>query len=161
MPEILHPFLPIWNANARVLILGSFPSVMSRANGFYYGNPRNRFWQVLEAIYGQPVPDSREGKTDYLLSHRLALWDVLAACEIDGSSDADIKKAVSNDLSQILDGANIARILANGRLTEKLFRRWYRGALEEKLFVLPSTSPANAAWSFDRLTDAWKQALIG
>lgn len=161
MPELIHPFEPVWDKHSRVLILGSFPSVLSRAGGFYYGNPRNRFWQVLSIVYAQDVPDDRAGKIGFLLSHRLALWDALASCEVTGSADSDIRHAVPNDLSLILHNAPIERVIANGQLAGKTVKGLNDPRLEEKLMTLPSTSLANAAWPLKRLAPAWKQALIG
>ena len=99
----VHPFAPVWNVHCRVLVLGSFPSVRSREIGFYYGHPQNRFWRVLERLYGQPVPPDTAGRRSFVLRHGLALWDVLAACDIVGSSDASIRHAVPNDVPALLE----------------------------------------------------------
>ena len=159
MPELLHPFEPVWDDRSRILILGSFPSVLSRAGGFYYGNPRNRFWQLLSLVYEQDVPGDREGKISFLLSRRLALWDVFAFCKVEGSADSDIKRALPNDLSLILHHAPVERVIANGQLAAKAVKA-YDQALDKKLIILPSTSPANASWPLHRLSQAWKEALI-
>jgi len=159
LPPLIHPFPPVWNERARVLILGSFPSVKSRQNRFYYGNPQNRFWRVLGGVFGEPVPEDIEGKTAYLLAHRIALWDALTSCEIKGSSDASIRNAVPNDLRLILDRAPISLIIANGQLAGRVCRSYLGDSLGQDFVVLPSTSPANAAWSLERLIDAWRKAL--
>lgn len=158
--KLVHPFPPVWDKRASVLILGSFPSVMSRKNAFYYGNPQNRFWRVLGAVYGEPVPDDVPSKKDYLLRHRVALWDALASCEIKGSSDASIRNAEPNNLRLILDAAPIRRVVANGQLAGRVCRDYLRDSLDERFVVLPSTSPANAGWSLERLIDVWREALL-
>ncbi len=152
-----HPFAPVYDQSSRLLILGSFPSVRSREDGFYYGHPRNRFWPMLARCLAQPTPCSAEEKRRFLLKNRLALWDVLAACEIAGSSDSSIRAAVPNDLRSILDAAPIERILCNGATAGKLFRRYAAAPFEP--VILPSTSPANAAWSTERLCAAWQPWL--
>ncbi len=151
-----HPFEPVCGDGAHTLILGTFPSVRSRAEGFYYGHPRNRFWAVLAAVYGEAVPQSIPDKKRLLLSHGLALWDVLAACEIDGSADASIRDAVPNDIPALAARFGIRRVLANGQTAGRLYRQ---AGFPLPCTILPSTSPANAAWSLDALTAAWGQAL--
>ena len=158
--KLIPPFPPVWDDHSRVLILGSFPSVLSRQNAFYYGNPQNRFWRVLGGVYGEPVPDDVPGKRAYLLRHRIALWDALASCEIIGSSDASIKNAVPNNLHQVLDHAPIQRILANGQLAGRMCREYLRDFGGRDFIVLPSTSPANAAWNLERLINPWREALL-
>ena len=160
MPELLHPFEPVWDDRSRILILGSFPSVLSRAGGFYYGNPRNRFWQVLSLVYEQDVPGDREGKVGFLLSCRLALWDVFASCEVEGSADNDIRHGLPNDLSLILHHAPVGCVIANGQLAGRAVKA-YDLCPDKKLIILPSTSPANASWPLQRLAQVWKEALIG
>ena len=153
---ICHPIEPVYNAESRILILGSFPSVKSREEMFFYGHPQNRFWRVLAAVFGRPVPGTVEEKRALLLEERIALWDVIASCEITGSSDSSIKNVVPNDLRRILDTAKIERIFVNGRTAEKFYRRWLLKATGREAVCLPSTSPANAAWNLERLTESWK-----
>ena len=158
MSRIIHPIDPIYDSNSRILILGSFPSVKSREEGFFYGHPQNRFWKVMASVFEESLPVSIPEKRDFLSRNRVALWDVIASCEITGSSDASIKNVKVNDLSRILDNADIESIFVNGRTAEKMFKRYTEPALKEKkqiTAVLPSTSPANAAWSLDRLTKEW------
>ncbi len=155
----VHPFEPVWNGQSRVLILGTFPSVRSREVGFYYGHPQNRFWRVLEALYGEPVPPDTDGRRAYVLSHGLALWDVLAACDIDKSSDASIRSPVANDVPALLGQSGIERIICNGQRAYALYRRHLEKACGLPARALPSTSPANAAWSLERLTEAWRILL--
>ena len=153
---LVHPFPPVYDAESEILILGSFPSVKSREIMFYYGHPQNRFWRVLAAVYGSVTPQSIDEKTHFLLRHHIALWDVLASCEITGSADSSIKNAVPNDLSVILSRADIRRIYTNGKTSEKYYKRFSREITGRNSVCLPSTSPANAAWSLDRLIGAWK-----
>ena len=153
---LVHPFPPVYDAESEILILGSFPSVKSREIMFYYGHPQNRFWRVLAAVYNADVPQNTAEKTRFLLKHHIALWDVLASCEITGSADSSIKNAVPNDLSVILSRADIRRIYTNGKTSEKYYKRFSEEITGRGSVCLPSTSPANAAWSLDRLIGAWK-----
>lgn len=158
MGAVMHNIPPVFNAESRVLVLGSFPSVQSRAGQFFYHHPQNRFWRVLAAVFGVEVPQSVPQKRALLLRNGVALWDVLAACEITGSSDASIKNAVPNDFSALLAGSRVTRVFTNGQAAHRLYGRFCAGlALPET--VLPSTSPANAAWSLERLVEAWKILL--
>ncbi len=151
----IHPFPPVWDEKSRVLILGSLPSVRSREEGFYYGHPQNRFWRVLAAVFGAPIPATVEEKRTLLLSHGLALWDVIASCRIEGSADASIREAEANDVAGLLRRCPIERIYANGQTAGKLYHRLLEAAVGLPAVVLPSTSPANAAWGMDRLVEAW------
>ena len=153
---LVHPFPPVYDAESEILILGSFPSVKSREIMFYYGHPQNRFWRVLAAVYNADVPQNTDEKTRFLLKHHIALWDVLASCEITGSADSSIKNAVPNDLSVILSRADIRRIYTNGKTSEKYYKRFSEEITGRCSVCLPSTSPANAVWSLDRLIGAWK-----
>lgn len=153
--QLSHPFDPVWDADCRVLVLGTFPSVQSRENAFYYGHPQNRFWRMLGSVYAETPPQTLQEKRAFLLRRHIALWDVLKSCEIVGSSDSSIHSAVPNDLETLLKGCRIERILLNGKTAEKLYRTFW-SALEIPALSLPSTSPANAAWSLERLTAEWK-----
>ncbi len=154
-----HPIDPIYDENSRILILGSFPSVKSREEMFFYGHPQNRFWRVLAAVWDCPVPATTDEKRAFLLHHRVALWDVIGACEVTGSADSTIKNVVPNDLSRILDCANIEKIIVNGKTAEKTYRRYLQQKTGREAICLPSTSPANAAWSLARLVEVWREAL--
>lgn len=156
---ISHPIPPVWDANSRILILGSFPSVKSRENGFFYGHPQNRFWRVLANIYRQPLPCSIAEKKAFLLRNRVALWDVISSCSITGSSDSSIRDVVPTDLVEILSNAKIQHIYTNGRKADALYRRYQYQETGHSAICLPSTSPANASWSLERLTDAWSRIL--
>ena len=152
----IHPFPPLYDENSRVLILGSFPSIKSREQMFFYGHPQNRFWKVLAAVFGEGVPESIEEKRAFLLRNGVALWDTIASCDIVGSSDSSIKNVVPNDLTPILDGAKIERIYVNGKTSEKYYNKYIRDKIGRAAVCLPSTSPANAAWSVERLVEAWR-----
>ena len=154
-----HPFPPLYDKNSRVLILGSFPSVKSREQMFFYGHPQNRFWKVIPAIFKEKVPETIEEKKSLILRHHLALWDVIAECEITGSSDASIKNAKANDLSEILENAPIEKIIVNGKTAEKLYIKYIEPLTGIKAVVMPSTSPANAAWTLEKLIEAWGREL--
>ena len=153
---IVHPIAPVYDENSRILILGSFPSVKSREEMFFYGHPQNRFWRVLAAVFGQETPANIAEKREMLLKNGVALWDVLASCEIEGSADSTIKNAVPNDLSELLSKAKIEKIFVNGKAAEKYYNKYMKKTLGREALCLPSTSPANAAWSAERLAEAWR-----
>ena len=152
---VVHPIDPVYNEHSRVLILGSFPSVKSREAEFFYGHPQNRFWKVLAAVFHKPVPVTVEEKRALLLDEGVALWDVIASCEIRGSSDSSIKNAVPNDLTPIFETASIEAIYVNGKTAEKYYKKYLLPLTHREATCLPSTSPANAAWSFERLCGEW------
>lgn len=151
-----HPIPPVYDENSRVLILGSFPSVKSREQGFFYGHPQNRFWRVTAAVFGEETPVTVPERRAFLLRHGVALWDVIAACEITGSADASIRNPEINDLRPILEAAPIRAIFVNGQTAAKLYRRYAEPLTGRPAYPLPSTSPANASWSLERLIEAWR-----
>ena len=153
---MVHAFEPVYDENSRILILGTMPSVASRQNGFYYAHPQNRFWKVLSAVLGEPLPETIEEKEKLLLSHGIALWDVLAKCRIQMSMDSSIKEPVANDFSAILGKAGIRAVYTNGTKAGSLYRRLVYPSTGIRCTVLPSTSPANAGYSLERLIEAWK-----
>lgn len=157
---IVHPISPIYNSNSQILILGSFPSVKSREEGFFYGHPQNRFWRVMARICNMPVPKSNAEKTRLILDNNFALWDVIHSCEITGSADSTIKNVQANDLSEILEKSDIKKIFVNGRKAESLYKKYIEKEVGIKAVCLPSTSPANASWSEDRLFECWKNEII-
>ena len=154
-----HPFKPIFDKNSKILILGSFPSVVSRKFGFYYANPQNRFWRVLAQILNTPPPASTEEKIKFLLAHRIAIYDAAICCEIKGSSDAKMTAVVPANLEPIFGGARIAQVFANGgkahEICEKYLKTQILNATGKGPVKLPSTSPANANFSFERLVCEW------
>ena len=157
--RIIHPFGPLYNSGSRILILGSFPSVKSREQQFYYGHPQNRFWKVLAALYGEKVPVEIHEKQNLILTHGLALWDSIASCIITGSSDASIRKVQPNDLRLILDACPIDKICCNGKKSYEIYTRYLLPETGREAVCLPSTSPANAQWSLQRLIEAWRMEL--
>ena len=158
---IVHPFPAFYRPDSRILILGSFPSVKSREQMFFYGHPRNRFWKVIAALYGEEEPPSVPDKRYFLERHRIALWDVIASCEITGSSDASVRNAVPVDVARVMHTAPIRRVVCNGALAAKLYRRHLQPITGIEAVTAPSTSPANAAWSPERLTEAWRALVTG
>ena len=153
---VKHPFPPLYDGSSRILILGSFPSVKSREQGFFYGHPQNRFWRVTASVYGCRIPQTIEEKSEFLHENHIALWDVIASCDITGSSDSSIKNVVPNDLRPILRAADIEKIYVNGRAAEKYYIKYQEPILKRKAVYLPSTSPANAAMSEDKLIVKWR-----
>ncbi|MCE5343720.1 MAG: DNA-deoxyinosine glycosylase [Eubacteriales bacterium] len=153
---IIHPFASVWNHASRALVLGTFPSVQSRENAFYYGHPQNRFWRVLAALFAEEIPENVPEKQALLLHHGVALWDVLAACDITGSADGSIRRPEPNDIRPLLNGAPIGRVFANGQTAAALYRRWCEPVCGVPVLALPSTSPANARWTLEALTEAWQ-----
>lgn len=158
--QLSHPIPPFCAAGARVLILGSFPSVKSREVGFFYGHPQNRFWRVLAAVFEAAVPATVEEKKDFLAAHRIALWDVIASCRIEGSADSSIRDVLPNDISALIRAHDIRTIFTNGKTAQNLYDRHIRPTLGIDAVCLPSTSPANAAWSVERLIEAWRIVLF-
>ncbi len=154
---ISHPIPPVYDAHSKLLILGSFPSVKSREAAFFYGHPQNRFWKVTSAVFGASEPKTIDEKRAFLLAHGIAVWDVIASCDIEGSSDSTIRNVAANDLTPILSGADIKTIYVNGKTAEKYYNKYIRDVIKREAICLPSTSPANAAWTTARLTEAWKQ----
>lgn len=157
--HVEHPFPPVVDAVCTTLILGSFPSVKSREDGFFYGHPQNRFWRILATVFDEPSPEDIDAKKALLLRHHVALWDVIASCDITGSSDATVKNAIPVDIRRITDTTTIECVICNGALAGKLYRRYLQPVIGLKAIVLPSTSPANAAWSVERLVNTWRIAL--
>ena len=152
---VTHQFEPVFDEDSKVLILGTFPSVKSREQNFYYGHPQNRFWKTLAGILAVPVPGSIDEKKEFLLSHHIALWDVIASCSIEGSSDSSIRDVVPNDLSRILSASSIQAIFCNGKTSWNYYKKYQEAVTGIPAVSLPSTSPANAAWTLEKLEGAW------
>lgn len=157
----VHPIPPFYDTDSEILILGSFPSVKSREQMFFYGHPQNRFWKVMAAVFSDEVPETIDDKKRFLRNHRIALWDVIGSCDIMGSSDASISNVVPNDMSEILAVADIRNIIVNGRTAEKYYKRFIEPVIGRSAVCLPSTSPANAAWSVERLVKEWEIIITG
>lgn len=158
--RLFHTFPPLYNKESKILILGSFPSVKSREAQFFYGHPQNRFWKVMAAVLQEEVPVTIEEKKKMLLSHGIALWDVIESCTIQGSSDSSIKNVVVNDFSEILQQSLVTRIFVNGGKAFELYEKYAREKTGIPAVKLPSTSPANAAWKLERLEAAWKELFL-
>ncbi len=150
-----HTIEPVFDRTSEVLILGSFPSVKSREAGFFYHHPQNRFWKVISALTLEPLPSSIDEKKALLIRHHIALWDVIESCEICGSSDSSIRNVKPNDLTRILKCAPITGIFANGGKAWELYNKYCAALTGRPCVKLPSTSPANAAFSLERLCQAW------
>lgn len=157
--HIVRGFGPVFDSNSKILILGSFPSVKSREINFYYGHPQNRFWPLVSGLLGTKVPDSIDGKRQFLLENGIALWDSIEECDICGSSDSSIKNAIPVDIMKVLNTANITGIFANGAASAKVYNKYLKSITGIDIVTLPSTSPANAAWNLERLMDEWKRIL--
>lgn len=153
--SIKHEIEPVYDKNSRILILGSFPSVKSREAGFFYGHPQNRFWKVLAGICKEAVPQTVEEKKCFLLRNGIAVWDVIAECDITGSSDSSIRNVKPADIRRILDAAKIERICCNGATAYRLYEKYLFPLCKREAVKLPSSSPANAAWSAERLMEEW------
>ena len=153
---IIHPIPPLYNKNSKILILGSFPSVKSREANFFYGHPQNRFWKVISRVLNEKTPVTIQEKKTMLLRHNIALWDVIHSCEIEGSADSTIKNVVPNEFRPILENSEITKIYVNGKKAEAMYKKHIEKQTGIKAVVLPSTSPANAAWNEEKLYAAWK-----
>ena len=158
--RVKHSFDPVYDADCRLLILGSFPSVKSREENFYYGHPQNRFWKLMARLLKEPLPVSVEEKKTMLLKHHIALWDVVSECDIHGSSDGSIRNVIPTNLNQILREADIQTIIANGTTAYTLYHTYCEEHTGRTAVKCPSTSPANAVFTLDRLEDAWGKVFL-
>lgn len=157
--HIVHPIPPLFDRDSRLLILGSFPSVKSREAGFFYGHPQNRFWPLLARLFGEQPPTSVEQKKALALSHHIALWDSIASCTVVGSSDSSVRDVKPNNLTPILQGSCVTYVACNGTLSHSMYRKYLFPLTGIEAIRLPSTSPANAAFSMERLLNAWQAIL--
>jgi hypoxanthine-DNA glycosylase len=158
--RLIHPVPPIFDKDSQMLILGSFPSVKSREGEFFYHHPQNRFWRLISEIYNEKLPETIDEKRQLLISNNIALWDVVQSCEIIGSADSSIRNVIPNDISPILSKANIRRIYANGGTAYRLYKRYIYKDIGREIILLPSTSPANASYSLERLIEAWREIIL-
>ena len=159
--HVSHDFEPVFDENSKVLILGTFPSVKSRENQFYYGHPQNRFWKVIAGLTESEVPQTIEEKKKLLLEHGIAIWDVIESCDIIGSSDSSIKNVVPADIERVVANSKIQNIYANGGTAKKLYEKYSQKKTGREIIGLPSTSPANAAYSLERLLECWQEVKKG
>ena len=159
MEKVNHEIPPIYDENSKILILGSFPSVKSRENQFFYHHPQNRFWKVMASIFNEDIPATIENKKSLLIRNKVALWDVIKSCEIKGSSDSSIRNVVPNDINLILEKSNIQQIFCNGNKSYSLYKKYLEKDTGIKSISLPSTSPANARFNLDMLLHEWRVIL--
>ncbi|MGI6069066.1 MAG: DNA-deoxyinosine glycosylase [Blautia sp.] len=159
--HVEHEFLPVYDQASKVLILGTFPSVKSREGQFYYHHPRNRFWPVLSRLTGEPLPESIPEKKEMLLRHGISIWDVVASCDITGSSDSSIRNVVPADIGRVLEDSQITEIYTNGGTAHRLYQKYCLENTGLEDVCLPSTSPANAAFSLEKLVEIWGRYLLG
>lgn len=157
----IHNIEPIYDAGSKILILGSFPSVRSREQQFYYAHAQNRFWKVISAVFGCALPRTVDEKRAFLLQNGIALWDCINRCDISGSSDASIKNAEANDIGIILQSGDIKAIFTNGKTAHSIYNKLILPKIGREAICLPSTSPANAAYSLERLIIEWQKAIKG
>lgn len=160
LKTITHTFEPVFDSNSNILILGTFPSVKSREGEFYYHHPQNRFWRLLSALTGESLPQTIDDKKSMLLKHQIAIWDVIYQCDIYGSSDSSIKNVIPNNINQILSHCSIKQIIANGDKAYQLYNKYCLPVTNRECIKMPSTSPANAAWSLERLIKAWGEVIV-
>lgn len=156
---IVHPLQPLYRADSKILILGSFPSVKTREYGFFYGHPQNRFWPLMADLFQEEIDKTIASRRDFLLRHQLAVYDSIFQCDIIGSSDASIKNVVPSNLSLIFDQADIREVFCNGATSYKYYQMYHAKKSGKKGQQLPSTSPANARYRLDDLLEAWKVIL--
>lgn len=159
LEHVTHDFQPIYNEESRILMLGTMPSPKSREIGFYYGHPRNRFWKVVSDVCGEEFPETKEEKIAFALRNKIAVWDVLAGCEIKGAEDASIRNPVANDMSLILKNADIQAVFATGQKAAQLYKKYCQKEIGMEIITLPSTSPANCSVSYERLFEAYEIIL--
>ena len=158
--EVRHTFEPVFDGNSKVLILGTMPSIKSRAENFYYMHPQNLFWKVLPCILEARLPEAIGEKRKMLLDNDIALWDVLKSCEIEGSSDSTIRKPTPNDLYEVLGKTRIKVIFTNGKKATELYKKYCRQCTGIDSIYLPSTSPANRKnYDFEKICTEWRQIL--
>lgn len=158
--HIVHPIPPLFDGESKILILGSLPSVKSREAMFFYGHPQNRFWKMLSLIYQEPLPQTIEEKRMLILKHRLALWDTIYSCDIIGSSDSSIRNVTPTDLREIVEKSQITKVICNGKTSGKYYEQYQMKETGIPPVILPSTSPANAAYSLERLAAIWQEEIL-
>ncbi len=156
---IIHPLKPLFDENSKILILGSFPSIKTREYGFFYGHPQNRFWKILEILFDEELSRDIKERKEFLLRHKIALYDSIYKCDIIGSSDASIKNVVPSDLGIIKESANIEKVFCNGGTSFKYYEKYHAKKLKIEAEKLPSTSPANARYRLEDLLEEWSMIL--
>lgn len=155
MKNVRHPFKPVYNQDSKIIFLGSIASVKSREIGYPYASPSNRFWKVLEIIFNDKMIDYKE----FLLSKKIALWDVIKSCDITASSDSSIKNVVVNEIWQVIENSNIKQVFTNGKKADELYTKYIYPKTNIKSICLSSTSSANATKSLYDLVKEYKIVL--
>ncbi len=155
--HVIHPFDPLYDKQSRILILGSFPSPQSRKQQFFYGHPQNRFWRIMAKVLDEDVPCTIEEKKEMMKRNHIALYDAIYSCDIIKASDSSIRNVVPSDLSSIIEGSKISRIYCNGRKSFECFLRYQKDIIKMDAIMLPSTSPANASFTLEKLYESWKE----
>ena len=158
--KIIHPFEPVYDSNSKILILGSFPSIKSREENFYYANPYNRFWKLIAKILHSDVPTTIEEKKKLLIDNKIAIWDVIYSCEIEGSLDTSIKEPKVNNICNLLRETKINTIIFNGKKASQVYSKYLEHYSGIDYYTLPSTSPTNASYSFEKLYSSWKDVVL-
>ena len=151
----IHSISPVCEPDAKILILGSFPSVASREAGFYYAHKQNRFFRVVAAVCGEPLPENIEEKKALLIRNKIALWDVIKSCDVTKSSDSSIKNVIPNNVAALISGTDIKAVYLNGKTAAALYDKYIASSVALPALCLPSTSPANAKYGFDLLVKEW------
>ena len=158
---IVHPLEPVYDEHSRILILGTMPSPKSREYGFYYSHPQNRFWRILSDLYKEPLPETNGEKAAFVLSHGIALWDVLKSCRISGADDGSIKEPVPNGIASLLGRTGIKRVFTTGTKAASLYRRLCLPETGVPAVPLPATSPANQRYyTYEKLLKAYGAILV-
>lgn len=158
--HVTHTFAPLYDANSEILILGSFPSVKSREQGFYYGHKQNRFWKVISSILEVAEPQTIEEKKNMLLKAHIAVYDVIESCDIIGSSDSSIRNVIPSDIATIIENSKVKAVFCNGKTAGKLYKKYQAATCDFPMTELPSTSPANAAYKLEQLIHIWSSKII-
>ena len=157
--KVIHPLSPIYDDTSQILLLGSLPSVKSREENFYYAHPQNRFWKVLAILFKEPFPTTKQEKTNLVLKHHVAIWDVIHSCYINGSSDASISDVKANDIAALIKKTNIKAVFTTGNTAKKYYDKYCYPNTKIEAINLPSTSTANASYSLEKLVEAYQIIL--
>ena len=156
---IIHPLKPLYRADSKLLILGSFPSVKTREYGFFYGHPFNRFWPLMAALFQEEISTKIEDRRAFLLRHKIAVYDSIYQCDIVGSSDASIQNVVPTNLRPIFETAEIRQVFCNGQTSYYYYQKYHAESCGIQGVKLPSTSPANARYRLDDLVKEWQSVV--
>lgn len=156
--KLINPLKPIYNKNSKILVLGSFPSIISREENFYYANKQNRFWKIFEIIFNIEL-NSLNAKLNFLLKNKIALWDVIYSCEINNSEDSSIKNVFPNNINKIIRNSKIKHIFVTGKTALRYYNKFFKDN-NINVTYLPSPSSANASYSLCKLVEIYKVILV-